>query len=158
MDARFYLTQESYQKLITHLVNFEEHVDNIVNEYYPQPTQERLDVAELIGRYNHKLAEIVKNIITSEEADYTFPCVIIGSSVVIRDLASREIFYYTISGPYHNVFSSDDISYLSPVGRALLLRRAGDTVTVQTPSGKYDYEILSITFGKSKEPQESSLG
>lgn len=157
MNEQIYLTQQSFQNLITHLVNFEEQQESIIDEYYPQLNQERLDISQLIAKYNNQLGEIVKNIITTPEADYTFPCVIIGSEVTIRDLASKEILYYSISGPYYEGFNYDDISYLSPVGRSLLLRRVGDIVVVKTPSGLYKYELLSITYGKPKQQEESAL-
>ena len=157
MNEQIYLTRESFQTLITHLVNFEDQLDNIIAEYYPQLNQERLDISTFITEYNNQLGEIVKNIITSPEADYTFPCVIIGCEVTIQDLASKEILYYSISGPYYEGFNYDDISYLSPVGRALLLRRVGDIVVVKTPSGLYKYELLSITYGKPKQQGKEAL-
>jgi len=157
MDAKVHLTQESFESLLTHLVKFEEQKDSILDEYFPHLNQERLEAAQLIGKYNEKLAQIIQNIETSDEADSTFPYVIIGSHVVIRDLASQEIFAYTISGPCQDALSWDSVSYLSPVGRALLLRKAGDIVTVQTPGGKYEYEILSITYGQPSRQEERAL-
>lgn len=157
MDAKVYLTQKSFESLLTHLVNFEEQKDSILDEYFPHLNQERLEAARLIGKYNEKLAQIIRNIVTSDEADSTFPWVIIGSHVVIRDLASQEIFTYTISGPYQDISGWDSVSYLSPVGRALLLKKAGDMVTVQTPGGKYEYEILSITYGQAPRQEERTL-
>jgi transcription elongation factor GreA len=150
MNEQLYLTPETHQNLMAHLVNFEEQMDKIIDEYYPQLNQERREISELIRKYSNRLAELVKMAITSAKTDYSFPCVIIGSEVTIRDLASQEIFYYSISGPYHNGFTGDAISYLSPVGRALLLKKAGEIVAVETPSGQYSYEILSITYGKPK--------
>jgi transcription elongation factor GreB len=38
------------------------------------------------------------------------------------------------------------ISWVSPVAKALLKRRAGDTVTVRTPAGEEELEILEITY------------
>ena len=36
------------------------------------------------------------------------------------------------------------ISNESPVGKALLGKKIGDTVTVMTPAGEFEYKILSI--------------
>ena len=32
----------------------------------------------------------------------------------------------------------------SPVGKALLGKQVGDTVTVETPAGEFSYKVLSI--------------
>jgi transcription elongation factor GreB len=39
------------------------------------------------------------------------------------------------------------ISVQSPVGRALLGRRAGDAFTLSLPKGDVDYEVLSVRYG-----------
>lgn len=157
MEDKIFLTQESYQDLLSHLVNFEEQMDSILDEYYPQLNQERLEVSGLLSKYNKKLEEVVTKIKTTEETDNTFPLVIVGSTVIIRDLSSQEIFSYSISGPCPNSFDYDDISYLSPVGRALLLKKVGDIISVKTPGGLFNYEIISIKFGNTKTEKEKAL-
>lgn len=37
-----------------------------------------------------------------------------------------------------------DISYLSPVGKSLLLRKVGDVIEVKAPGGIFHYKIKSI--------------
>jgi transcription elongation factor GreA len=37
------------------------------------------------------------------------------------------------------------ISTTSPIGRALLNKKVGDSATVVTPSGKREFEVLSLT-------------
>ncbi len=74
------------------------------------------------------------------------PAVTIGSIVAVEDLQEGDEFDIQIVSP------SDDAdqglvmaaSYLSSVGRALLLKRIGETVSVKTPQGKVDYLIKNI--------------
>jgi transcription elongation factor GreA len=40
---------------------------------------------------------------------------------------------------------SGKISTTSPIGRALLNKKVGDTATVVTPNGKREMEILTLT-------------
>jgi len=40
----------------------------------------------------------------------------------------------------------DLIAFIAPLARALLGRRAGDTVTVRAPGGEEELEILSVTY------------
>ncbi|HTI87008.1 MAG TPA: transcription elongation factor GreB [Alphaproteobacteria bacterium] len=43
------------------------------------------------------------------------------------------------------------VSWISPVARALLKARRGDTVDVQTPAGKESVEVLDIRYGDDRE-------
>lgn len=38
------------------------------------------------------------------------------------------------------------ISWISPIGRALLKAKAGDSVTIRMPKGEEDFEILSVRY------------
>jgi transcription elongation factor GreA len=40
----------------------------------------------------------------------------------------------------------DKISYISPIGRALIGKEVDDTVVVQTPGGLVEYEIISVDY------------
>ncbi len=80
-------------------------------------------------------------VIISEEASDT---VKIGSSVVIRYTGEDDTEEYRIVGsteadPFENKISNE-----SPIARALLGKKKGATVTVESPNGKYDIELLEI--------------
>lgn len=72
--------------------------------------------------------------------------VIFGATVTVEDVDSEEQKEFTILGPDEAEPSKGSISYLSPVGKALLGKEAGDEVTVDVPRGKITYEILDIKF------------
>ncbi len=69
--------------------------------------------------------------------------VTLGSHVHLRNEDNRE-FHYAIVGPHEANPSEGKISNESPVGRALMGRKVGDTVTVSTPSGVRTYSVLSL--------------
>ena len=71
--------------------------------------------------------------------------IMVGSSVRVKDLTSGEQSTYTIVGSLEADPDQDRISNESPVGRALLGRRAGETVDVVVPAGKIRYSILKIS-------------
>ncbi len=68
----------------------------------------------------------------------------LGSRVVVRDEASkvRETFDMVI--PDAMDFETSQMSVSSPLGRALLDRKVGDTVTVQLPAGSRKLTILEL--------------
>ena len=79
--------------------------------------------------------------IISEESSDT---VKIGSSVVIRyddedDLEEYKIVGSTESDPFENKISNE-----SPIAKALLGKKKGSKVTVESPNGEYEIELVEI--------------
>ncbi len=72
--------------------------------------------------------------------------VVFGSTVEVEDVDSGESRTYTILGPDEADPAKGSISFLSPVGQALLGREEGDEVTVDIPRGRVTYEIVDISF------------
>lgn len=72
--------------------------------------------------------------------------VIFGATVEVEDVDTEERKSFTLLGPDEADFSNGSISVLSPVGRALLGKEAGDEVSVDIPRGRVTYEILSVSF------------
>lgn len=73
-----------------------------------------------------------------------------GATVTVEDADTGETREYTILGPDEAEPAKGSISFLSPVGQALLGKEAGDEVTIQIPKGKVTYEITDIEFRGSK--------
>lgn len=71
--------------------------------------------------------------------------VVFGATVVIRDEEDRERTY-RIVGIDETDGKVGKISWISPIGRALLRHKTGDTVTIHTPKGEEDLEIIEIRF------------
>jgi hypothetical protein len=59
----------------------------------------------------------------------------IGSTVRICELRTGDREEYTLALPHEADISQNRISTLSPIGRALYGRRAGETVEVDAPAG-----------------------
>ncbi len=70
--------------------------------------------------------------------------VAVGSMVRVKDLSAGDEITYKIVGSAEADPDQDKISNESPVGRALLGKRKGDTVDVTVPAGKIRYSILQI--------------
>ena len=70
--------------------------------------------------------------------------VIVGSKVKVKDLGSGEEIAYRIVGSAEADPDHDKISNESPVGKALLGRRKGETFEVTVPAGKLRYSVLQI--------------
>ncbi|GFO74881.1 transcription elongation factor GreA [Bathymodiolus platifrons methanotrophic gill symbiont] len=71
--------------------------------------------------------------------------VIFGATVEIEDLESEKKVTYQIVGEDEADIKAGRISVKSPIARALIGKEE-DVVTVKTPGGDVDYEILSIQY------------
>lgn len=68
-----------------------------------------------------------------------------GSVVCVKDLCSDEDLAYTLMAGDRIDLDAGEISLASPVGQALLGRRPGDEVDVDTPQRRRRLRILSMT-------------
>jgi transcription elongation factor GreA len=67
----------------------------------------------------------------------------IGSTVVVRDEFGES--RYQIVGPTEGNMARGLMSVASPLGSALVDRRAGDTVTFKTPGGERRATVVSVS-------------
>lgn len=71
--------------------------------------------------------------------------VVFGATVTVSD-EDGNARVYRIVGIDETDGKKGLISWISPIGRALLKARQGDTVTVHTPKGDEDLEITSVEY------------
>lgn len=114
------------------------------NSEYDEAKNEQAQVEERIL----KLESMLKKARIIDEEDINLEQVSIGTTVQVLDVEFDEIVEYTIVGsaeadPYELKISNE-----SPVGKALLGKKIGDTVEVQIPDGITRYKILNIEKGK----------
>jgi transcription elongation factor GreA len=69
-----------------------------------------------------------------------------GATVTLVDEDTDEQKSYQIVGESEADVKSGKVSITSPIARALISKRVGDTVEVNTPGGGKSYEILKIAF------------
>jgi len=68
----------------------------------------------------------------------------VGDNIILNDLASGEELCYMIVDPREVDPLKGKISIASPLGKALLGRKDGDTVEIKAPAGKLRYQIKRI--------------
>lgn len=74
--------------------------------------------------------------------------VIFGTTVVIENLDSGEEQVWTLVGDDESDLEQRKISYNSPIARGLIGRQEGDEVTITTPGGETDYEVVEVRYGE----------
>jgi transcription elongation factor GreA len=69
----------------------------------------------------------------------------LGCTVKVKDIEFDEIMEYQIVGSAEADPFKERISNVSPLGQALMGKKEGDIVNVETPSGAIvEYEVLGI--------------
>ena len=68
----------------------------------------------------------------------------VGSTVKILDVEMNEELTYQIVGATEASIEEAKISNESPVGKALIGAKKGDSVKVETPAGLLEFKVLSI--------------
>ena len=149
------LTQEGYNKLEEQL--------NILKTEKRTEIAERIKTARGFGdlsenseydeaksaqRENEEaIAELelkIRNAKIIDEAEIDTKTVQIGNLVKLLDLEFNEEVEYTIVGSTEVNLAENKVSNESPIGKALLGRKKGETVDVDAPAGIVQYKILAI--------------
>ncbi len=95
-----------------------------------------------------KIAELeaqIRNAKIIDEKEIDTKTVQIGNTVKVLDIEFDEEIEYTIVGSTEVKIAENKISNESPLGKALLGAKKGDTVEVDAPAGVIKYKILAIT-------------
>jgi|SRR3989344_1005967 len=108
------------------------------NAEYQEAREMQATTEERIGQ----LEVILKNpkIVSHKKGD----TVGLGSVVVIKKQGETETRQYSIVGSEEANMQERKISYLSPLGEAMMSKKKGDSFTFETPNGKMSYTILSV--------------
>jgi transcription elongation factor GreA len=78
----------------------------------------------------------------------------LGSTVRVFDNTKNEEMEYKLVTSEESDVTVGKISTSSPIGRALLNKKVGDTAIVVTPNGKREIEVLKLTTIHDEAPAE----
>jgi len=72
--------------------------------------------------------------------------VIFGSTVRVKDLETNKNISYKLVGQDEANIKKDLVFFKSPIGKAFIGKDKGELVTVITPSGERNFEILDVEY------------
>ena len=148
-----FLTRQGYDKLQEEL----DYLRSVKRQEVAQRLHEAMEGGELIEDAEYEAAKneqafvegriqeleiLLANARVIEENEKT-DVVNVGSTVRIREGENPEEIY-TIVGPAEASPRDGRISNESPLGRALMERRAGDTVRVDAPGGTFSVRVTKV--------------
>ena len=149
------LTQEGFEKLqqeLEHLteVRRREVADRIrqAREFGDISENAEYDAAKneqyLLERRISEVQRRLRNAKVVDAAEVEAGSVDLGTRVTLRMVGEDEERTFQIVGANESDPGSGKLSHASPVGRAVLKCRVGDKVTVATPRGATEYEIVNV--------------
>ena len=140
-------TQEGYQALVDEL--------DYLKGTKRQQVKEDIATARSFGDLSEnseydearitELEELVLNAIIVDESKIDTSIVNVGSLVKVRDVEFDEIEEYSIVGSNEVDPLVNRISDMSPIGKALIGKSAGDKLSVETPGGIVELEVLEVS-------------
>lgn len=101
------------------------------------------------GMIEGRIAEIQGKIAGAEVVDPSTiksDRIVFGATVEINDLEVGEKIRYQIVGMDEANVKQGKISIISPLARAMIGKKVGDQITVQSPKGDKDFEVLSFKY------------
>jgi len=104
---------------------------------------------EAQGHNEGRIAELEDRLARAEVIDVSKlsgNSVMFGATVTVVDEDTDEEKRYQIVGENEADVRSGKVSITSPIARALIGKKIGDTVEVNTPGGGKSYELVNVAF------------
>jgi len=147
------ISQEGYDKLQKEL----DHITTVKRREIADRIQKAKDMGDLSENAEYseakdaqafnegRVAELMQMLksLTVVESSSSTGTVSMGSSVVVRSSDGRERNFTIVSFNEADPVSGK-ISNESPLGKAMISKKNGDKVKVETPRGEVEYEIIAI--------------
>ena len=90
-----------------------------------------------------ELEEVIKSARIIEQSKSNNGHITAGSNILLEDANGKKVNYILV-GAFESDPANSKISVESPIGRALLDKKKGQTVSINLPLGKTDYRILEV--------------
>ena len=122
------ITKEGYEKL-------KREIELLRND-------KRREVAERI-----RIAQLEERLLSArviEKKEISKDVVSLGSHVKLRDVEAKKTLEYHIVGSAEANPAENKLSNESPVGKAIIGHKKGETVEVSTPRGSLKFKIMEI--------------
>ena len=114
--------------------------DLSVNAEYDAAKDEQRDIEARID----ELEKILKNVEVVVEEEVDLEKINVGCTILVHDDEYDEEIEFKIVGSTEANSLQGKISNESPVGQALIGKKVGDVVDVETPAGNIRYTVLKI--------------
>ena len=148
--TRNYITREGADRLkqrLNDLLELKQAFAARSNEAGPASETDQRKIESAIRKLQQILDEVVIAEIPADQEKVAF-----GATVMVRHGNGEEAAYHIVG-----IEEADpelwSISWISPLARALLSRRAGDKVRFRSPAGDEELTVLSVRYSGAPDQQ-----
>ena len=135
-----YLSNDKRREVADRIRTAREFGDIAENAEYDDAKNEQALLEHRIAMLEERLRDA--KVISKK--DVAKDVVSVGSKVKLRDVAAKETVEYHIVGSAEANPAENRLSNESPVGKAIIGHKKGETVEVAAPRGSLKYKILEI--------------
>ena len=130
-------------KIVEAIAEARAHGDLKENAEYHAAKEEQAKIESRVIEINDVIARAnVIDVTKIEKKDN----VIFGSTVYLMDLESNKKKNYKIVGKDEADVTKNYIYFRSPIGKALIGKNKKELITVSTPSGEKNFEIIEVKY------------
>ena len=135
-----YLSTEKRREVADRIRTAREFGDISENSEYDDAKNEQAMLEHRISQLGErlKLARVI------DQGEITTDAVTIGTKVRLRDVQAKKTVEYFIVGSAEANPAENKLSNESPVGKAIIGKKKGETVEVTAPRGSLKYKIMDI--------------
>lgn len=105
----------------------------------------RAPLSEESRAHKEHLEQVLRTATVIDPLSQNGPRALFGATVTVLDSEDNEKTFSLVGVPEADP-RAGKISWISPIGKALLGKSAGDVVTVQTPKRVDDFEVLKVEY------------
>jgi transcription elongation factor GreA len=135
-----YLTDVRRREVADRIRQAREFGDISENSEYDDAKNEQGLLERRIGDLQRR----IRNAKVVDPSEVAEDAVDLGTTVTLRVVGKGQERTFQIVGANESDPTSGKLSHASPVGRAVLKRKVGEKVTVTTPRGATEYEIVNV--------------
>ncbi len=139
-DEIQYLTGEKRREVAERIKHAREFGDISENSEYDDAKNEQAMLEQRIAQLEERLASAR----VIEREDVPAGVVDVGTRVRLKDVDANQTIEYVIVGSAEANPAQGKLSNESPVGKAIIGRKKGETVEVAAPRGSLKYKIIDV--------------
>ena len=130
-------------KVVAAIAEARSHGDLKENAEYHAAKEQQAHIESRVIAINDLIARANVIDVTKIENDGK---VIFGSTVKVQDLNTNKKISYRLVGQDEADIKKNLIFYKSPIGKSLIGKNKGEMISVNTPSGERNFEILDVEY------------
>ena len=142
-DELVFLKEKKRPEIIAAIAEARSHGDLKENAEYHAAKEQQAKVEGRVLSINDTLARA--NVVDVTKLDNNGK-VIFGATITVEDLETKKKIKYKLVGKDEADINLNLIYFQSPIGKALIGKNCNDMISVETPSGERNFEILKVDY------------